>query len=324
LNNTLYPVGGFQAGTTGFTTVKQKPGIPAIQDLSSPSISTNDSLFSGSESEQPLSTSGIYRRSSLNTLGFQEKISVSAMKELALAGGGFPLSGNNAVAGSLCIFIKSSGDMPLRREKQKTRNDMGCLINENADRPGFGIGKCIYLELPSIGDNGTVELSNRFGMPVKVTEEKHGAKRKAAISGGFHDDIRKLEKEAEASYDRIRSTIDDINSIYHNIGGKIGVDRGVIETVKQHVFLQYHYDEETKSEKRFDPDPDIASVWERLISGNNMRPSDKILVLREQLEHKFMYEDGLTYEQAHKKANETYNWEVEFLKDGGSVWDSLA
>ncbi|GEM_PF-2700540 len=129
MNNTLYSIGSFQTGVTGFTAAKPKPGASPRQDSSSSSVALVDYLSSGSEAEQCLPTYGIYRRKLGNAPGYQREISISksALKELALSGGGFPLSGNTAVAGTLCATLKNcgkSGNSPLLKERQKARDDM--------------------------------------------------------------------------------------------------------------------------------------------------------------------------------------------------------
>lgn len=140
--------------------MKQKSGNSAGQDLSLTPTSTVDSLSSGSGAEHHLSKSGIYRRSLENALGSDKEISISTLKELALAGGGFPLIGSTSVAEALCATLKNSWKsikLTLSQEKQRARNDMDCHVNGLFDRSVIGTGKCIYMEFPIVEDKGITD-----------------------------------------------------------------------------------------------------------------------------------------------------------------------
>jgi len=206
LNNTLYSVGSFQTGITGFTAVKPRPGTPTVQDLSSISISTVDSLSSGCRSEQRLPTFGIYRRSSENALGPDKEISISTLKELALAGGGFPLSGNTAVAGTLCATLKDSGksEKPIfSRERQKASDDMDRHTSTViTDRPGLELDKCIYMEFPSVWDCSTADTCEGINGNVLGFESPEFV---ASVAGALSD-VSEQDSSSIGAFDPVKKT----------------------------------------------------------------------------------------------------------------------
>lgn len=304
LNNILYPVGTFQTGITGFATVKRKPWFLANQDLSLTKISTADSLSSVSRAEQNLSTSDICRRPSWNAPGPQSKISISTIKDLALSGGGFPLSGSTAIAGALCEALKDfgkPGKLALPRESHKKVNaDVERNINiSNTDRPGIGISRAIYIEFPPISDSCITDIQ---------TENKNvGGKRRIGIRD-YDDFFReiKLAKEAKIKYNEIRNNNNDVQKIAKNMG----IDESLVNDVKEHLFIKTHKFREGVP-SRFDPDYDIAMAWERMISGKNIKESDMTLINHELMELRLMKERDMVYEDAHDETNKIYNWEKE-------------
>ena len=68
---------------------------------------------------------------------------------------------------------------------------------------------------------------------------------------------------------------------------------------------------------RFDASYEQAEAWQRLVSGKNIRESDRVMLLHEQMESRIMKETGCTYEEAHKQTNKVYNWAKAYLEEGG-------
>jgi hypothetical protein len=61
--------------------------------------------------------------------------------------------------------------------------------------------------------------------------------------------------------------------------------------------------------RRFDPDEEIAAAWGRLKSGR-ARQSDLVLLEHELVESSYLKANqGVTYQEAHRHANERYNWQ---------------
>lgn len=66
--------------------------------------------------------------------------------------------------------------------------------------------------------------------------------------------------------------------------------------------------------RNFDPDIDQALAWKRLISGENIKETDYLLLEHELEEVKIMEAMEIPYENAHKLANQKFNWEDEIEK----------
>jgi hypothetical protein len=111
-----------------------------------------------------------------------------------------------------------------------------------------------------------------------------------------------IELDTVQYYEKIRNTSDDISQIARNIG----IDASIIEQIKKHVFLEDHilYD----GVRRFDPNPDMAAAWKRLID-NKFFQSDLVLLQHEFAESVIMNGVEVAYSEAHKIANSLYNWD---------------
>ncbi|MEU7190443.1 hypothetical protein AB0A93_32040, partial [Streptomyces sp. NPDC045369] len=95
--------------------------------------------------------------------------------------------------------------------------------------------------------------------------------------------------------------------------GSTGFSEAEVGTIKKHVFDTEHPIEDYETgrvvTRKFDSDPEIADAWIRLRSGNAL-PEDHILLEHELTELKYLREHpGATYQEAHRIANETYNWQ---------------
>lgn len=129
---------------------------------------------------------------------------------------------------------------------------------------------------------------------------------------------------AEEAYEDFMKSDRDIEAISgHTQGlardnGSAGFTPDEIAAVKKHVFDTEHpiVDYETGGVvmRKFDADAQIADAWIRLRSGNAL-PEDRLLLERELAELTYLRENpGATYQDAHRVANETYNW-----KNSGSL-----
>ncbi|MFI6448121.1 putative T7SS-secreted protein [Kitasatospora sp. NPDC050543] len=95
--------------------------------------------------------------------------------------------------------------------------------------------------------------------------------------------------------------------------GSHGYTPEEIASIKKHVFDTEHPIEDYETgqvvQRKFDADPEIADAWIRLRSGRAM-PEDHILVEHELAELTYLREHpGATYQEAHRVANQTYNWQ---------------
>lgn len=59
-----------------------------------------------------------------------------------------------------------------------------------------------------------------------------------------------------------------------------------------------------------------ALVWQRLVEGKNICPSDTIFLKHELYELTIMREKGYNYEEAHELTNKIYNWWKVFCEEG--------
>ncbi|MFI5522654.1 WXG100 family type VII secretion target [Streptomyces platensis] len=95
--------------------------------------------------------------------------------------------------------------------------------------------------------------------------------------------------------------------------GSTGFSEEEVSTIKKHVFDTEHPIEDYETGKvvtrKFDADPEIADAWIRLRSGNAL-PEDHVLLEHELTELKYLREHPeATYQEAHRVANESYNWQ---------------
>ena len=96
------------------------------------------------------------------------------------------------------------------------------------------------------------------------------------------------------------------NSDVGSIAENTGFSEDEIARVKKHIFFDFHNLGE-KKDKRFDPDYDMAVSWQRLIDGKNIQEMDFVLLRHEIVECDLMAQ-GLSYGQAHDKAENLYSY----------------
>ena len=112
-----------------------------------------------------------------------------------------------------------------------------------------------------------------------------------------------MDDHAKLFYEEIRQRTSDVETIAKNTG--FSTDE--VATVKNHIFLNTYslgYDEPT----RFDPDYDMAVSWQRLITGTDIQEMDLVMLRHELMEHGLMTSGGLSYRDAHARAEQLYNY----------------
>ncbi len=124
------------------------------------------------------------------------------------------------------------------------------------------------------------------------------------------EDIRK-ERYAYTQYETIKNSDQSIESrkIYSNIGKFREMNDFEMDDVKiafNHVFNDIHELENGRS--LFVPDYDMAQSWSRLISGDNIREHDLILLRHERLEHRLMYIENMDYRTAHEETAKLFDY----------------
>jgi len=150
--------------------------------------------------------------------------------------------------------------------------------------------------LPCIVDSNAGNTYNKTVSSITIITGASGA-----IPRG---DWIRMDEHAARYYEEIRRRSSDVAAIAENTG--ISIEE--IEAVKRHVFFnEYNLGEDAP--RRFDPSYDMAVSWQRLIDGKNIKEMDMVMLRHEILEHDYMA-SGMTYEQAHKHANERHNYEA--------------
>ncbi|WP_335992035.1 hypothetical protein [Glycomyces sp. MUSA5-2] len=135
------------------------------------------------------------------------------------------------------------------------------------------------------------------------------------------------EQWASEAYDYFTQNNRDIDAIAENLAdfprqnGQTGFTPEEIEIAKNNFMSDSHIIDNSWGDPprygRFDPDPEQASAWIRLVNGN---PSESDIVL---LEHElaegtyFQNNPDAPYSEAHNYANSIANWQNEF--DAGNV-----
>jgi hypothetical protein len=126
-------------------------------------------------------------------------------------------------------------------------------------------------------------------------------------------------KWAEDAYEDFRQNPRDIEAINNNsrnverANGEKGFTESEISDIKNHLFETEHPIEDYETgevvTRKFDADAEIADAWIRLRSGKAL-PEDHVLLEHELTELNYLREHpGATYQEAHRVANETYNWQ---------------
>ena len=116
------------------------------------------------------------------------------------------------------------------------------------------------------------------------------------------NDLARMDAHAERFYEEIRRRNSDIEIIARNTGHSVEA----ISSIKEHVFFDEHALGDDVPE-RFSPDYDMAVSWQRLISGDDIREMDLVLLRHEQMELGLMRR-GIPYFEAHKQAEAVHNY----------------
>ncbi len=119
-------------------------------------------------------------------------------------------------------------------------------------------------------------------------------------------DILKWDKFAEQTYESIRVMKNDVDIIANNTG----INKKIIQNVKDHLFLQEHKLLSTSTQhqiQRFHANPDIALAWKRLLEGK-FYELDIDLITHEYFESRIMQVFEMNHDKIHPIIESTFPW----------------
>lgn len=132
-----------------------------------------------------------------------------------------------------------------------------------------------------------------------------------AIYGAWNDSNDPYHKErdrhARMYYQQIRNRDKAIEIM--RVSQNSGFTISDVEQIYNHIFIKEHELED--GFKRFNPSYDMAESWRRLSDRNNghgIQRHDIIMLHHELMELKLMA-DGYSYEEAHNKTNEVFDYQ---------------
>jgi len=104
-------------------------------------------------------------------------------------------------------------------------------------------------------------------------------------------------READEAYAAIRASTKDVDAIvrYQRLSDR---SRERLGRIKEYLF----------NNREFQADPEIASAWHRLRTGAGS-PADMTLLKHEVVEMYSKAKNGLSHEEAHRRANDLFNWQ---------------
>lgn len=152
---------------------------------------------------------------------------------------------------------------------------------------------------------GALKEARLFSRAASSAEEEAGRVTPQTGAGSMSaEEYLRAQQRAEQAYERIRNDVGDVAEIAKNTGMPVED----IQAIKDHIFNEEHlldryvdYGEPAVT-SRFDPDPRIADSWDRLRSGQDIKPEDLQLLQHELAESQYMKENGPGYNAAHNHA----------------------
>lgn len=132
---------------------------------------------------------------------------------------------------------------------------------------------------------------------------------KGALNESMPNGRKRMDEHAKRYYEELRNSDRDL--IYEKVSKSASLDRSEVEQALVHILdSKYELDgpNNTKVYTNFYPDYDMAESLQRLLM-NNPEPHDIIMLKHEALEAQFMDKQGMSYVEAHMKANKQYNYQ---------------
>ena len=164
-------------------------------------------------------------------------------------------------------------------------------------------------------DNGTGDYSKTRAWKEYEKKRKEDIERLENIEKGALNDLNdpdysKREQAAKIYYESIRNSkkAPIVNKIVNNTGYS---EEKVSKAIDHLFYNKYNL---RKGLTYFDEDYDIFQSVQRLREGKNIQAHDLILLEHESYEYDLMNNQGMSYEQAHKEAEQKYNYAKELFK----------
>ena len=199
---------------------------------------------------------------------------------------------------------KGAGNKPQKYDKEN-----GQYTGEGSGSAGNG------------NDEAAKTTSDGFGRPHIATpaETKRlkelGIHQSGAISGALDadgPDGERAQRHADMMYETFRNITSDVPKI----AAITGHTEQEISRIKNHMFFNEY--ELYGGKRRFYPDFEQAQSWDRLRKGEALY-HDFIMIEHELIEEKLMREEGLPYNEAHEKANQTASYELAIKEHKGGM-----
>lgn len=202
-----------------------------------------------------------------------------------------------------CNSLAGTYDYPVPKEIYRRHERCRCLVLYN---PGDGKIQNAHTKKVYEGSLEKAEKAARVERLKEIETFQSGAQSGAKKTEGWQD------RHADLFYEEIRNRApySDANKIAKNIS-EFNAEQ--IEAIRQHMFIKSQ--PRDGGLKRFDPDFDQAQAWQRLIEGKNIWDSDIVMLQHEFTELSIMRDTGCTYEEAHRVANESYDWFETFVEE---------
>ncbi len=140
------------------------------------------------------------------------------------------------------------------------------------------------IDLPLSSDGSVDDL--------KLQEKINSGGKSGALNPDKEEDSKRTQSHANMMYQEISKRTGDISKVAKSAN----ISEQQAKQIKDYVF----------NNEEFTPDFDQALTWQRLSEGNPLE-EDLIFIKHELLEIKYR-EDGLSYKEAHKLAENNYNY----------------
>ena len=195
-------------------------------------------------------------------------------------------------------FVKANGDVLKRRYENEAIHGIGPIDNYDTRRAVESMKR-------------EVEIERLQALKKDLTNAGSGGiMQSGAVTGAYNSkndpDGTKRDAHAKAYYASMRNS--DKGSIVSTIAKNANVEVETVSKMYDHLLINKY--DLYKGHATFDEDYDISQSIQRLREGKNIQEHDILLVLHEALEHDLMNNEGLTYEEAHKIANNKYNYKA--------------